>query len=161
MKTNGNNKDITLDTVLSVKEAARLTNKSVPNFYTERNKERLGFYKKDEFGNLIEDEKGNPVRAAEGQWLISVKDLVEWGYLNEDFEPTTSERMFSEQRHNDDAFTYHQRQIDELNGQIAALQEQLAQEVSERQAAQALADERAKQIEMIDALLIASGLKKE
>lgn len=161
MKTNGNNKDITLDTVLSVKEAARLTNKSIPNFYTERNKERLGFYKKDELGNLIEDEKGNPVRATEGQWLISVKDLVKWGYLNDDFEPTTSERIFSGQRHNDDDFTYYQRQIDELNGQIVALQEQLAQEVSERQAAQALADERAKQIEMIDALLIASGLKKD
>lgn len=158
---NANNKDITLDTVLSVKEAARLTNKSVPNFYTERNKERLGFYKRDEWGNLIEDEKGNPVRATEGQWLISVRDLVEWGYLNDDFEPTTSERLFGEQRHNDDAFAYYQRQIDDLKEQIEALQQRLAEEVSEKQVAQALADERAKQIEMIDALLIASGLKKE
>ena len=137
--------DLTPETVLTVKDASRLTRLSVPAFYTERNKQLLGFNEKQ----------------GDGVWLIKVDDLVKHGFLTSDYEPTKSERKFGDFTKSNEEVENLSREVEALTAEIASLRQQLADELKEKQAVQLLADERAKQIEMIDALLIASGLKKD
>lgn len=62
---------LTLDTLLTVKEAAALTNRTVQSFYSEKRRADFGFDK-----------------ASEGKWRIPVSLLVEHGFLTPDFQPT-------------------------------------------------------------------------
>lgn len=64
-------KSPTLDTVLTVKEAAALTNRSVQSFYSEKRRTEFGF-----------------IKASEGKWTIPVSLLVEHGLLTSDLRPT-------------------------------------------------------------------------
>lgn len=137
--------NLTGDMMLSVKDASRLTRLSIPAFYTERNKRLLGFYEKQ----------------GDGVWLIKASDLVENGFLTEQFEPTKSERKIGDVAKSNEEVEHLNQVINELTSEIARLSQQLEAEAKEREVAQRLAEERAKQIEMIDALLVASGLKKE
>ena len=64
-------KSLTLDTLLTVKEAAVLTNRSVQSFYSEKRRRDFGFDK-----------------ASGGKWFIPVSLLVKHGLLTSDFQPT-------------------------------------------------------------------------
>lgn len=136
-------KDLKPDTMLTVKEAANLTNLSVPAFYTNRNKQLLGFNSK-----------------SDGVWLISAGSLVENGFLTPEFDAVRTERMYSEPRQANGELELLEGRIEELEARIEFLHGELERVMDEKRAVQQLADERAKQIEMIDALLVASGLKK-
>jgi len=63
--------NLTMDTVLTVKEAAALTNRTVQSFYSEKRRADFGFDK-----------------SAGGKWRIPVSLLVEHGFLTADFQPT-------------------------------------------------------------------------
>ena len=64
-------KPLTLDTLLTVKECADRTNRSVQSFYSEKRRKDFGY-----------------VKGAEGKWLIPVSLLVKHGLLTSDFQPT-------------------------------------------------------------------------
>lgn len=76
-----NRNDLTMDTLLTVRQASELTNLTVPTFYTPKRKKDFRF----------EEAKG-------GRWLIPVSLLVEYGLLTEDFEPVKGERFYSPPR---------------------------------------------------------------
>jgi hypothetical protein len=73
--------NLTLDTMLTVRQASELTNLTVPTFYTPKRKRDF----------LFDEAKG-------GRWLIPVSLLVQHGLLTEDFEPVKREKFYSPPR---------------------------------------------------------------
>lgn len=69
------NDAINRDEMLTVKEAAAISGSSVPRFYSDRNKELLGFHE-----------------AKEGTWFISVGSLIDAGFLHPDGTPANPSR---------------------------------------------------------------------
>jgi len=66
---------LTMDTLLTVKEAATLTNRSVPSFYSEKRRADFGYNKKEG-----------------ATWRIPVSLLVKHGLLTPDLQPTKKPR---------------------------------------------------------------------
>ena len=64
-------KPLTLETELTIKEAAALTNRSVQSFYSEKRRQDFGYEKR-----------------SGGKWRIPVSLLVKHGLLTSDFLPT-------------------------------------------------------------------------
>jgi len=118
--------------LLTVRDAAKLTNLSVPTFYTDQRKRDFGFDPK-----------------SKDQWLIPIELLVDHGLLNYDFTPTreprtlltkeTSETLGKLERENRKLLT----QVDELQRQIAVLEVRVA--------------EKDKQLEMVSGLISRIG----
>jgi hypothetical protein len=118
--------------LLTVKEAAKLTNLSVPTFYTAQRKRDFGF---------------DP--DSDGQWLISIDDLVAHGLLTQDFQPTRGARSLLTQ---ETASTLEhlkteneglRKEIEDLKGQLAVLQ--------------VLVEQKNQQLEMVNSLISKMG----
>jgi len=118
--------------LLTVKEAAKLTNLSVPTFYTPQRKKDFGF--DSEF---------------KGQWLIPVDSLVRQGLLTEDFQPTRSTRNLLTQETGSTLENLKSEnlelrsRIDELRGQLAVLR--------------VLVEQKDQQLEMVNTLISKMG----
>lgn len=93
-----NKETLTMNTLLTVRQASELTNLTVPTFYTPKRKKDFRF-----------------AEAKDGRWLIPVALLVEHGLLTQDFEPVKGERLYSPQREQEgDVFAdYLKKQLDE------------------------------------------------
>ena len=72
-----------IDAMLTVREAAALTNLSVPTFYTEQRKRDFGY-----------------VPGSKDVWLIPIQLLVDHGLLTKDGEPTRQKKSFGSQADN-------------------------------------------------------------
>jgi len=118
--------------LLTVKEAASLTNLSVPTFYTPQRKRDFGF---------DPDNKG--------QWLISIDDLVAQGLLTEDFQPTRSTRNLLTQEAASN-FESLRSENQELHKEIEELKRQLA-------VLQVMVEQKDQQLEMVNALISKMG----
>lgn len=136
--------DLTPETLLTVKDAARLSNMSVPAFYTERNKSLLGFY-----------ERGGE----DGVWLIEVQRLVDCRFLTDDFHPVRGAKTYGDPSRDENDFWGQARQIKELSERVAQLEKDLELVSNERDSLRVIADDRAKQIEMINSLIATMGGK--
>jgi uncharacterized protein YlxW (UPF0749 family) len=118
--------------LLTVKDAARLTNLSIPTFYTPQRKRDFGF--DPEF---------------KGQWLIPVDMLIERGLLTEDFQPTRNPRTLSTADSHatlEELRAENQRlqsEVDQLHGQVAVLK--------------VLVDQKDQQLEMVNTLISKMG----
>lgn len=118
--------------LLTVKEAAKLTNLSVPTFYTAQRKRDFGF--DPDF---------------KGQWLIPIDLLIAHGLLTEDFQPTRNQRTLLSaesalslevlKTENDQL----RNQVDELLKQVAVLQ--------------VMVDQKNQQLEMVNTLISKMG----
>lgn len=129
------NKELTPETLLTVKEASELTNLTVPTFYTEKRKRDLNFY-----------ESSGPV------WMIRVADLIEAHMLTPDFKPTRGVRMGAA-RQVREVPDYWQDEIDELKAKVEFLYSEIARLQEENAKVQLLADERANQLDMVNRLI--------
>lgn len=145
VEKNSSDAHLTLDSLLSVRDAAQLTNLSVPTFYTERNKKLLGFDERDE---------------ASAVWLISVGRLVEAGFLMPDLTPAKTLRRYatSLQPNND---SVHEQTLDEMRKRLDNLEREVEGLRRERDNLQLIADERAKQLELINALITNMGVRAD
>lgn len=132
------------ETLLTVKDAARLSNMSVPAFYTERNKSLLGFYERD---------------GEDGVWLIKVQRLVDCGFLTDDFEPVRGEKVYGDPSRDESDFWGQAVRIRELSERVAQLERDLELVSNERDGLRVIAEDRAKQIEMINSLIATMGGK--
>ena len=137
------NNELTLETLLTVKEASGLTNLTVPTFYTENRKRDLKFY-----------ESTGPV------WMIRVADLIEAHMLTPDFKPTRGVRMGAA-RDTREVPELWQREIDELKLKVEFLYGEIARLQAENAKVQLLADERAKQLDMVNRLISTIELRNE
>lgn len=142
--------DLTPETELTVKDASRFTRMSIPAFYTERNKGLLGF-----------PEKSEKRQGEKKAWLIKVSDLIAAGFLTADFEPTKSERIYGDPSLENEEVSFLKAELERISNELAEYKQQLAIVMNERDSIQAIADDRAKQLEMINALITATGLRKD
>jgi hypothetical protein len=134
-----NQKSLTMDTLLTVRQASELTNLTVPTFYTPKRKRDFLFDK-----------------VQEGRWLIPVSLLVEHGLLTEDFEPVKGERLYAPQREEQqDGFAgYYKAQLDEYKDRVQFLLEEVNR-------LKVLADERQNTINTLIATLGKGGSSNE
>lgn len=119
--------NITLETQLSVKEAAALTQMSIPTFYTPKRRADFGF-----------PEDGSAPKT----WRISVADLVAHGLLTSDLRPLKNRKMLCS--HIDYDFVISENA--ELKSEIELLNSELAH-------LKLLAEERGQHIEMLAKLM--------
>lgn len=127
-----NKENLSMDTLLTVKQAAMLTNVSVPTFYTEQ--------RKHDFGH---DPDSKDV------WLIPVHLLIRHGFLTEDFEPTRSKRTYSNS--SKEIFDGEQ------NAEIDALRRVIGELETKIRVLEVLVEEKDKQIEMVNLIITRLG----
>ena len=101
-----NKNDLTMDTLLTVRQASELTNLTVPTFYTPKRKKDFRF----------EEAQG-------GRWLIPVSLLVEQGLLTEDFEPVKGEKFYSPPREGEDNWLadHYKKELEEYKEKVVFL----------------------------------------
>jgi hypothetical protein len=121
-------KNLSMDTLLSVKDAARASNFSVPTFYTEQRKRDFGFDPK-----------------SQTQWLIPVALLVEHGFLTYDFQPTRAIRKLGQER---DSLEFDQVNVE--NDELRKANEELQNRIV---VLEVLVSEKEKQLEMVNGLI--------
>jgi hypothetical protein len=121
-------KNLTMDTLLTVKDAARVSNFSVPTFYTEQRKRDFGFDPESKF-----------------QWLIPVALLVEHGFLTYDFQPTRAIRKLGQER---DSSEFDQINVE--NSELRKANEELHNRIM---VLEVLVSEKEKQLEMVNSLI--------
>jgi hypothetical protein len=120
-------KPLDRDSLLTVKEAAALTNLAVPTFYTPRKKRELGY---------------NP----EAQpWLIPVQALIDLGLLTDDLQPTRGKKYYQNSQMDGDPIV-HQREFEELKARVVDLEHQNA-------LLTVMVEEKTRQIEMLTRIL--------
>lgn len=127
--------NLTNETLLTVKQAAALTNVSVPTFYTEQRKKDFGY-----------DPGSNDV------WLIPVHLLIKHGFLTEDFQPTRSKRIY--------ANSSKEVSDSEHRAEIETLQRVIEEQKSRIQVLEVLVEEKEKQLEMVNSLIARFGVDK-
>jgi hypothetical protein len=135
-------KEITRETLLTVKEASELTNLTVPTFYTNKRKLDLKFNEKSD----------------DGVWLIKVGDLIDAHMLTSDFLPTKSPRMSGRLVEPND---FWQEVINEKDALIEHLRSELAELNQEKTRIEILASEREKQLDMVNRLIATLGVNKD
>jgi hypothetical protein len=128
-------KNLTMDTLLTVKDAARVSNFSVPTFYTEQRKRDFGF-----------DPESN------SQWLIPVALLVEHGFLTHDFQPMRSIRKLTQEQNGVD--------VDQVNVENAELRKSNGELRNRIAVLEVLVGEKEKQLDMVNALIARLGSVK-
>lgn len=124
--------NLTNETLLTVKQAAALTNVSVPTFYTDQRKKDFGY-----------DPNSNDV------WLIPVHLLIRHGFLTEDFQPTRSKRIYANSSKEDSQSDFR-AEIDSLHRVIEEQQTRI-------RILEVLVEEKEKQLEMVNALITGLG----
>ena len=120
--------NVTLETVLTIKEAAVLTGLSVPTFYTPKRRAEFGFGI-----NTVGDVN-----------TVTVAQLVELGLLTDSFEPTRwskNRNVISKTAYNDVMFENDvlKRKIQELTSELEHFKQ--------------IADERGQHIDMLAKLM--------
>lgn len=130
------NTNLTTDTLLTVKEAARVSNYSVPTFYTEQRKGDFGF---------------DP--ESQSQWLIPVSLLVEHGFLTYDFQPTRALRQLGNK-----SDSLESEQVSLENTDLRKYNEELRSRIA---VLEVLVSEKEKQLEMVNALISRFGASEK
>lgn len=118
---------ISHDSWLTVKEAAELTNLSVPTFYTPQRKKDFGY-----------DEKSGDV------WMIPVQLLINHGLLTPDLEPVRPVRSSSK---------IEAAQLESMAAEIRKLNQELGELRTANAVMAALIEEKDKQLEMLKRFL--------
>ena len=125
------NYELNPDYWLTVKEAAELTNLSVPTFYTPQRKKDFGY-----------GEKTGDV------WMIPVHLLIQHGLLSPDLQPTRAPRSLQK------AQTH---EIDSLLEELRSLTAEVAELRTSNAVMKALIEEKDKQLDMLDRLITGSN----
>lgn len=120
-------KPLDRDSLLTVKEAAALTNLAVPTFYTPRKKSELGY---------------NPEVQP---WLIPVQALIDLGLLTEDLQPTRGKKYYQNSQMEGEPLVF-QKQFEELKARVVDLEHQNA-------LLTVMVEEKTRQIEMLTRIL--------
>ena len=124
--------DLHMDSLLTVKEAAALTNLSIPTFYTPQ--------RKRDFGH---------VPGSQETWLIPVYLLVKHGLLTEDFEPTRSKKNFGVVR--------SEEMLLELEAENRELRETVSNLSNRLSVLEVLVNEKDKQLQMVNSIIQQMG----
>lgn len=119
--------DLTADSWLTVKEAADLTNLSIPTFYTPQRKRDFGY-----------DSKSGDV------WMIPVQLLIKHGLLTKDLEPTRAPRTLQK---------VQSHEIESLLDELHNLRSEVSELRTSNAVMKALLGEKDKQLEMLNRLI--------
>lgn len=137
--------NLTPSTMLTVKDASRFCNMSVPAFYTDRNKKLLGFDQRKDDNSV---------------WLISVERLIENGFLTSDFEPVRGMANIRTIRSSEKSGDQGQI-LDDLLKKVSQLEQELQLVSRERDSLKIISEERANQLEMINSLIATMGARTD
>jgi hypothetical protein len=124
--------DLNMESLLTVKEAAALTNLSVPTFYTPQ--------RKRDFGHIP---------GSQETWLIPVYLLVKHGLLTEDFEPTRSKKNFGLVA-SEEALAQLQSENQDLRAMVAELTNKVS-------VLEVMVSEKQQQLEMVNNIIFQMG----